>query len=106
MQNKKIESCITACQKCVDTCETCSTENKGKAGMEHSEKLCIACTDACNALVSLIKKIVYPSLICFTVLVLCQYSAYSQAMQKFTEFSIPDFPLFSVEQVSHASAHV
>jgi hypothetical protein len=25
---------------------------------------------------------------------------------KFTEFSIPSLPLFSVEQVSHASAHV
>jgi len=52
MENKKIESCIAACEVCVDTCETCSTENNGKAGMEISVKLCIACKDACNELIN------------------------------------------------------
>jgi hypothetical protein len=32
--------------------------------------------------------------------------ASAQAMQSFSECSIPALPLFSVEQVSHASAHV
>ena len=32
--------------------------------------------------------------------------ASAQAMQSFSECSIPTLPLFSVEQVSHASAHV
>jgi len=32
--------------------------------------------------------------------------ASAQAMQSFTECSIPALPLFSVEQVSHAYAHV
>ncbi len=52
MENKRITSCIAACKTCVDTCETCSTKNKGKAGMELSVKLCIACKDACNALIT------------------------------------------------------
>jgi len=52
METKKIENCIAACQTCVDTCEICSTENKGKAGMEQSVKLCIACKDGCNNLIA------------------------------------------------------
>ena len=52
MENKNIESCIAACEKCVDTCGTCSTENKGEAGMELSVQLCITCKDACNALIT------------------------------------------------------
>ena len=44
MENKLIESCISACQVCADACDTCSTENMGKEGMEHSVELCIACT--------------------------------------------------------------
>lgn len=51
MENKEIESCISACEKCVDICESCSTGNKGKPGMEHSVELCIACKDACNELI-------------------------------------------------------
>ncbi len=52
MDNRTIESCIAACKKCVDTCETCSTENKGKAGMENSVILCLACKDVCNELIT------------------------------------------------------
>jgi hypothetical protein len=47
----KMKNCIDACITCADVCETCSTENKGKEGMENSVKLCIACADACNALI-------------------------------------------------------
>jgi hypothetical protein len=43
-ENSKPDVCIT----CADACETCSTENKGKEGMENSVKLCIVCADACN----------------------------------------------------------
>jgi len=52
MENKKMESCIAACEECVDACETCSSENEGKEGMELSVKLCIACEDVCNELIT------------------------------------------------------
>ncbi len=52
MENKKNQTCIDACKKCADACGTWSTKNKGKAGMEQSVKLSIACVDACNALVA------------------------------------------------------
>lgn len=52
MENEKMKSCINACETCIEACETCSTENKGKPGMEHSEKLCIACAAACKALIA------------------------------------------------------
>ncbi len=52
MDSRIIQSCIDACKVCAEACETCATENKGKEGMEHSVKLCIACADACNALIA------------------------------------------------------
>lgn len=55
MGHKQMESCIEACETSAEACDTCATENKGKAGMEYSEKLCIACADACNALIAAIK---------------------------------------------------
>ena len=51
MEYEEIERCIAAWQACGDACDTCSTQNNGKAGMENSVKLCIACEDACINLI-------------------------------------------------------
>lgn len=52
MENKKNQNCIEASKKCIDASETCSTENKGKVGMELSVKLCLASAEACKALIA------------------------------------------------------
>lgn len=52
MESKKNQNCIEASKKCIEACETCSTENKGKAGMEQSVKLCLASAEACKALIA------------------------------------------------------
>lgn len=52
MKDQKIIALSAACQICADACKACSTEHKGKAGLEKSVKLCLACLDACNALIT------------------------------------------------------
>jgi hypothetical protein len=52
MENKKNQNCIDASQKCMDACQTSSTENKGKVGMELSVKLCLASAEASKALIA------------------------------------------------------
>ena len=55
MENKKNANLIAACQKSVETCESCSTSNKDVAGMENIVKLSIACKNICNEVLAAIK---------------------------------------------------